>query len=163
MGKTSNNFKIPFTQNHVKDKKLVIRMLKFEDEYALSIKGQNHYKMKLNSPMESLMVIYSFHKHTLDHFDFDTSDQSVQNYRSIFKEYYKSPTDYDAEVLSSVHYMRANKCIYYKSPKLNIGEKMINCNLLTLGGKNIKLFDILSEQNFSNPYTSAIIASFSNS
>lgn len=159
MGRLHNNLKIPFTGKHVNDKPLVIAMLKYEDELARSKQGQNHYKAQLNLPMQSLMVVYSFHKQTLDHFDFDTSDQSVQNYRTIFSTYYNSPTDYDAEVLSSVHYMRANKCVYYESLKLNVGDKMINCNLLSLNGENVKLFDILAKHKYEH----VIVASFSNS
>jgi hypothetical protein len=159
MGHTNENEKNPFTKNHVLDKDLVIRMLKYEDQYGKSEDGQIHYKTKLNFPTQSLMVIYSFHKQTLDHFGFDTSDESIKNYRSIFRTYYKSPVDYDKDVLSSVYYMRANKCVYYNSPIVKVGDKLTNCNLLTTNGTKTNLFDVLAQHKYNN----AIIGAFSNS
>jgi hypothetical protein len=159
MGVSEEIEKIPFTMKHVRDKSLIIAMLKYEDIYGNGEEGQIYYETELNFPRSSLMVVYSFHRQTLDHFGFDTSNKSVENYRKIFSTYYNSPTDYDADVLNSVYYMRENKCVYYTSPEIKVGDKLKDCALLTAEGKEIKLFDILKQHK----YTHATIGAFSNS
>lgn len=149
----------PFTLKDVENRDLVIEMLKYEDSFAKSSKGQTIYKTKYLFPNTTLNALYTIHRHVLNYFGFDTSDNSVSNYRTIFSYYYNSPTDYDKEVLSSVFYMRANKLVYYTKPKPKIGDKLINTELLTLDNKSISLFDILSKQD----YTYAFIGAFSNS
>jgi hypothetical protein len=138
MGVSEETEKIPFTMKHVRDKSLVIAMLKYEDIYGNGEEGQIYYETELNFPRSSLMV---------------------QNYRKIFSTYYNSPTDYDADVLNSVYYMRENKCVYYTSPEIKVGDKLKDCPLLTAEGKEIKLFDILK----NHKYTHAIVGAFSNS
>lgn len=163
MGKTEIKHIIPFTQKHVKDRNLIIKMLKFEDMYGRSDDIQNSYKCDLYLPRTSLTVVYKGHRKTLDEFGFDTSDESVTNYRTIFKNYYKSPSNYDEEVISSVFYMKNNKCVFYNLPKLTIGDKMKDCNLLKLDGTSTKLFDILKYHDFVDKFNHAIVGAFSNS
>ena len=69
-------------------------------------------------------------------FGFTTEDSSVEAYRSIFRNYYVSPTDYDRDVLQSVTYMRENLCLYYTTPELKISEPAQNCSLYGLDGKS---------------------------
>lgn len=69
-------------------------------------------------------------------FGFDTSDESVASYRSIFRNYFRSPDDYDAEVIDAVHYFRANRCVFYKAPKIEIGEAVPDVPLYLLNGKD---------------------------
>ena len=167
MGKKEFTTKVPFSQDHVKDKKLVISMLKFEDALGKSDEAKIMYRTKLNLSTQSLTVVYAMHRQTLDHFGFDTSDESVQNYRTIFKTYYNTPTDYDDEVLSSVYYMKNNKCVYYAKPQINIGNKLTNCDLFTLNDTPVKLFDVIEKEKIiqlnNNKMRYGFIGAFSNS
>lgn len=159
MGKSDVINLIPFTKNHVKDRPLILKMLQFEDEYGKSKDGQKLYKTKLLLP-HTLKPIYTIHKHVLNNFGFDTSDTSVKNYRTIFSYYYKSPTEYDKEVLDSVYYMKNNKCVYYKKQVPKIGEKLIDCNLLCIDGTTkITLFDVLKDKKFKYAFIGAFSAS----
>ena len=138
-----------FTMDDVHNKNLVIEMLNYEEQLTKSDYGQSLYRNKLNKPFVSLTVEKALNRLTLSQFNFDTTDESVENYRMIFKTYYNSPTDYDADVLNAVHYMRNNKCMYYKSPQLNIGDKLPNCKLYDLCGENqMDLYDIINKKNF---------------
>ena len=159
MGVEEIKKKIPFTSDNVKDRELILRMLRFEDQYGKSDVCQNLYKAKLNFPRESLHVTYTIHRYVLDHFDFDTSDESVETYRTIFGNYYNSPTDYDKEVLDSVYYMKNNKCVYYTSCEFQLGDQLKDCNLLKLDGASTTLFESLNKEK----YKYAIIGSFSTS
>lgn len=159
MGKLDNTNFVPFTSGHIKNKQLVLSMLQYEDNFGKSDRGLNFYRTNLLQPRHTLNAIYAVHKCVLSHFGFDTSNESVTNYREIFRNYYKSPTDYDNDVISSVYYMRGNKCIFYNKHKLIEGELMIDCNLLNLNGEKTTLFDELNKYN-SNYY---IVGAFSNS
>lgn len=159
MGKSDIMGLIPFTKDHVKDRALIIKMLQFEDEYGKSIDGQNLYRTKLLLP-HTLKPIYAIHRHVLNHFGFDTSDISVKNYRTIFSYYYKSPKEYDKEVLDSVYYMKNNKCVYYEKSAPKIGDKLINCNLLCIDGTTkITLFDVLKHKTFKYAFVGAFSSS----
>lgn len=138
----------PFTTDHIKDKTLVIKMLEFEEEFSKSAKGQMMYKNPLNKPYTSLVVEKAINRITLDKFKFDTSDESVENYRKIFRTYYRSPDDYDKDVINSVHYMRENKCVFYKKPVINVGEKIPNCELVERDGKTkTTLYDAIKKED----------------
>jgi len=148
----------PFTMTHVHNKNLVIQMLKYEEELTRSDYGQSLYKNTLNKPLISLTIEKAINRLVLDHFNFETDDTSVENYRTIFKTYYRSALDYDKEVLDSVHYMRENKCVYYKNQPLKIGEKIPNCSLYSLDGNTqTTLYDIIQKSNMD--YT--VVAAFS--
>ncbi len=147
-----------FTLNDVKNKGLVIQMLNYEEQITKSDNGQGLYKNTLNMPLISLNIEKILNRQTLMHFGFDTTDASVEMYRTIFKNYYNSPTDYDKEVLNSVHYMRENKCVYYQSPIINVGDIIPNCEIYELDGKTeTSLYDVINK-NKAN-YT--LIESFS--
>ena len=148
-----------FTLDDVKNKQLVIKMLSSEHEYGTSDVVKNMYENKIVYPIHDLTITYAVHRHILNKFGFDTSDESVQNYRKIFKHYYNSPYDYDKDVISSVYYMKYNKCIFYKEPVINVGDSIINCNLLDINGNKTSLFSILDKNTFTN----AFIGAFSNS
>lgn len=148
----------PFTLSDIMNRDLVIKMLKFEEEITKSEYGQSLYKNILNKPLISLNVEKTLNRLTLDHFNFTTDDTSVENYRTIFKTYYRSPHDYDKEVLDSVHYMRENKCVYYKNQPLKIGENIPNCSLYNLDGHTqTNLYDVIQKAN--SDYT--VVAAFS--
>jgi hypothetical protein len=143
--------------DHVRDKKMVIPMLQYEEQLTKSEYGQNLYRNFLNNPLISLTVEKILNRLTLSHFGYDTSDESVENYRTIFKTYYKSPTDYDKEVTDSVHYMRENKVVYYTSNKIVPNDIAPNCNLYKLNGETVTtLYDEINRQS---RYT--VVAGFS--
>ncbi len=148
MGKIHNITTKPFTHDDVLNRSLVIQMLQYEEQLTKSDYGQSLYKNTLNRPLISLTVEKTLNRLTLSHFGFDTSDASVETYRTIFKNYYKSPTEYDKEVLDSVHYMRENKCVYYKELPLQIGDKIPNCSLYQLDGQTkTTLHDIINQNS----------------
>ena len=125
-----------FTQEDVKNKALILQMLRKEDEIMHSTYGQDIYRNSLNHSLTSLMPQLIIQRAILASFGFTTDDRSVDAYRSIFRNYYISPTEYDREVLQSVTYMRENLCLYYTTPKLKIGQTAPNCLLYGLDGKS---------------------------
>ena len=132
-------------------------MLNYEEDLTKSDFGQSLYKNTLNRPLVSLTIEKTINRLVLSHFGFDTNDQNVEKYRTIFKTYYKGPTDYDVDVLNAVHYMRENKCVYYKDRVLQIGDKLPNCQLYNLDGQSkVNLYDTIDP---NNNYT--MIAAFS--
>jgi catalase (peroxidase I) len=136
----------PFTPADVKNKPLVIKMLNYEEEITKSDVGRILYSTKLNRPLVTLTIEHTLNRLTLAHFNFDTSDESVEMYRTIFRNYYTSPTEYDAEVMNAVHYMRENKCVYYTQPPLQIGDTIPDCQLFTIDGKNVtSLYDEINK------------------
>ena len=148
-----------FTLDHCKDKSLVIQMLKYEDSIIHSNVGQDIYRNELNNNRHSLFPEHTINRITLAHFNFTTNDQSVLNYREIFRHYYNSPTDYDQEVLSCVTYMRENKCVYYTAPDINLNDTLPDCDVYQLDGTTkTTLYDQLGK-NFKY----AFVAGFSNS
>lgn len=134
MGLKNKTVSIPFTMDTINDRNLIIQMLKCEDEIIFSEYGQNIYKEIDNHALSSLVPEYAIHRKVLSDFGFDTSDDSVENYRRIFSHYYNSANDYDAEVLSSVVYMRENRCVYYTEPVINVGDIIPDCELYDLDG-----------------------------
>lgn len=148
----------PFTINHIKNKELVIKMLNYEEEFTKSDNGQLMYHNPLNRPLVSLTIEKSIQRIVLTKFGFDTSDESLVNYRNIFKNYYESPEKYDPDVLNATHYMRENKCVYYKQQPIELGDKIPNCRLYKLDGMtettlyneiNKKIYDYTLVAGFS--------------
>ena len=131
MGRSSKKPGKPFTQKDVKNKELIIKLLTFETNFAKSKEGQSFYRNSSYRPRISLDVEKTFNRITLDHFGYDTSDESVENYRTIFKTYFKSPDNYDKDVIGASYYMINNKCVFYTKPHLKKGETIPNCNLLS--------------------------------
>lgn len=157
MGVTETLSTKPFTHTDVLNRDLVIQMLKYEEQLTKSDDGQSLYRNTLNRPLVSLTIEKTLNRLTLAQFGFNTSDDSVETYRTIFRTYYRSPTNYDKEVLNSVHYMRENKCVYYKEPPLQIGDIIPNCSLYNIDGiTETTLYDIIDK---SAKYT--MIAAFS--
>ena len=149
MGKISIQLKL-FTINDVKNKELVIKMLNYEEQISKGDTGQSLYKNTLNLPLVSLNVEKTLNRLTLMHFGFDTTDESVEMYRSIFKNYYNSANDYDKDVLSAVHYMRENKCVYYTKPIINVGDVIPNTELYELNGMTkTSLYDVINKSNYT--------------
>lgn len=159
MGRTEKITDIPFTMEHINNKELVIGMLKYENDIILGPIGKGIYSNPLFKPRISLTPEYSIHRKVLSHFGFNTSDENVKRYRSIFKHYYNSPTDYDHEVLSTVVYMRENKCLYYTAPTIDYGDIIPNCQLYNLDGvTTTTLYETLG-----NDFEYAFVAAYSTS
>ena len=158
MGKTDKRSLKKFEQKDVNNKSLVILMLKYEEQLTKSEFGQSLYKNILNRPLVSLNVEKTLNRLTLSHFDFDTSDENVEMYRNIFRTYFKSPTDYDKDVINSVHYMRENKHVFYNNKEIKVGDIIPNCDLFDYNSMNkSSLYDILGERKSNH----TIMAAFS--
>ena len=147
----------PFTDQTLIDRKLIIRMLKYEDTLILGETGKKIYTDSTYEATKSLFSEHVVHRLVLDHFGFDTTDQSVLTYRKIFRTYYKSPVDYDSEVMRSVAYMRENRCVYYLEPEIKVGDMIPDCKLYTLDGTETTIKSSLGE------FDLAFVAGFSNS
>ena len=158
MGRQKEKKVIPFTKEYVLDKELVINMLQFEEEFTKSNEGQDLYRNPLNRPYVSLHIEKTINRIVLNNFGFNTLDESVEMYRTIFKTYFNSPDDYDEDVINSVHYMRENKCVFYKHPKLKIGAHIPDCTLYNLDGETeTTLYNAINKHNFNK----VVIAAFS--
>jgi len=151
----------PFTESDLLNRTLVIEMLKYEDQLINDEQfGQEIYKNEFNGKGTSLDPQFIIQRSVLDNFGFDTTDESLLRYREIFRTYYKSATDYDKEVLDSVTYMRENRCVYYTSPVIKVGDKIPDVNLYKLDGKTVMGLhkDILNKES-----EKTLIMSFSTS
>jgi hypothetical protein len=158
MGKDKGGTYIPFTMDHVKNKELVIKMLNYEEEFTKSDEGQIMYHNPLNRPLVSLTIEKAIQRIVLTKFGFDTSDESLANYRKIFKNYYESSDNYDKDVLNATHYMRENKCVYYKQPLIKISQTIPDCRLYKLDGiTETTLYNEINKKKYD--YT--LIAGFS--
>uniref|UniRef100_A0A6C0CLQ0 Uncharacterized protein n=1 Tax=viral metagenome TaxID=1070528 RepID=A0A6C0CLQ0_9ZZZZ len=138
MGRITTGTLKPFTAECVDDKQLVIKMLNAEEKLWFSEYGQDIHKNEFNYRGTSLMPQLNIQRKNLINFGFENDDESLDHYRSIFKHYYKSATDYDHDVINAVHYMRNNRCIFYKQRPLEIGENIKdvcdNTSLYTIDG-----------------------------
>jgi hypothetical protein len=139
MGKSSDEIIYKsFTNESIKNKQLMLDMLNFEDKYYFSNIGQSIMGDIGKNNIFSLDGSKTIQRITLFNFGFSSTDQDLATYRTIFHNYYNSPTDYDSDILSSVYYMRENRLLYYTTPKLSIGDKAVDSNLLELKLKNIE-------------------------
>lgn len=135
-----------FTVDHVLQKPLVIDMLQYEDRMIHGDLAKAMYADPGNNPRVSMTIEYALNRLTLSHFGFDTSDRSVENYRSICKTYWKSPNEYDTDVLQSVTYMRENKLLYYQHPTIELGDcvhdQLRSCRVHKLTGSQTNLLEV---------------------
>src|SRR6056297_1980754 len=106
---------IPFTIEHVKDRKLIINMLQWEETFQRAEGRKMYTDPKYNHLKNGLELIFIMHRRTLLEFGFDSSDESVKNYREIFRTYFNGPYDYDQEVINASFYMRYNRCVFYEN------------------------------------------------
>ena len=134
-----------FTEIELSTRDLVIRMLKWESEYMCSEEGQQRYKTIGSGQFTSLDNEYAFNRRVLREFGFTTNDFSVANYRKIFRTYFRSPSDYDADVINSSHYMRNNRCVFYTTPEIKVGDQIPDVPLLTNGNQPITLYDAIRD------------------
>jgi hypothetical protein len=155
MGKKDNL--IPFDISIIKNKELILNMLKHEDELFLSEEGQN-FLNEYGNNITSLEGSKSIQRQILNNFGFESQDSDLKNYRSIFDNYYNSSKDYDADILNSVYYMRENRCLYYKSEPLKINQEIPNVDVYGLDGETINDLHLVIK---SKKYDKTILAAFS--
>lgn len=150
----------PFTQEDVANKGLVLRMLQHEDQLMVGPVGSTIFKDPTIPHLTDLETYYIFHRQVLADHGFSSTDEDVANYRSIFQAYYRGPTDYDGEVLSSVCYMRENKCVYYTAPSIDVDDAAPDVELATLGGESTSLHAVLAKHSKARHI---FVGAFSNS
>ena len=143
-----------FTDQELANRDLVIRMLRWESEFMCSPEGQARYKTQGSGQFTSLDNEYAFNRRVLREFGFTTNDTSVANYRRIFQTYFQSPTDYDHDVIQSSHYMRNNRCVFYTTPEIHVGDRIPDVPLLTTNPDITKVI-ILSHFPLTRDGTSA--------
>ncbi len=154
MGKIENNLK-SFTQEDVKNKELILKMLKCEDDLYLGNYGQCAFKSKYNKNGDAHL---SVQRQVLNNFGYNSMDEDLTNYRAIINQYYHGSTDYDEEVMGSVVYLRENKCLYYTVPEIKVGDIYPNCRVYELNGKTET-----SLYNVMEGYDKVMVGAFSTS
>jgi hypothetical protein len=127
-------------------------MLKKENEIYKS-QGQIAFQEYGLTSVEPTKII---NRLCLSFFGFNTNDESVANYREIFRTYYNSAVDYDKEVLDCVLYMRHNRCLFYTEIIINIGNMIPDCLLYKLDKTKVTLNNIITK-------TKTLICGFSKS
>jgi hypothetical protein len=137
----------PFTEQHILDRNLMLEMLKYEDKLYLGEIGQDIMRDIGRNNIFSLDGGKTIQRMTLNHFGFSSTPHDLANYRTIFHHYYKSPQDFDKEILQSVFYMRENRLLYYTTPILTIGMTAPDCNLLEVDSQSAcTLYNVLNEE-----------------
>ena len=136
-----------FTIEHLNNRKLIINMLKYEDSIILGDIGKTIFEDPSYEHFSSLEGMHSIHRIVLHDFNFKNEDDDVENYKKIFLKYYKSPTEYDEEVLQSVTYMRENKSVYYTKPDYNIGDLFKPVKVYDVSENVINLIDKINAQD----------------
>lgn len=157
MGKQSDGLK-PFTIDDLYNRKLMLEMLRKEDELFMSKLGQEH--LTQHGGLTSLEGNKVLQRDILNRFGYLADDDSLRLYRSVIHVYYKSPQEYDREIMNSVVYLRENRLLYYDTMKPRIGQKYVDVDLLTLDGtETVKLSSLMPPK----PKTKLLVASFSTS
>lgn len=157
---------IPFTAEHVKNRELIMKMLAHEDTIIHSDVATQIYRNPTYGGYQTLETVYITHRMTLTAFNFCNTDEDVKMYRTIFRNYYRSPTEYDKEVLDKVTYMRENKCVYYTGKDYNIGDTFHDVPVWDITGtQQLSVVNILQNQRTTEgePYLYTFIGAFSNS
>jgi hypothetical protein len=102
----------PFTIDTIHNRSLILNMLKYEDSIIHSPIGKKIYNDDSYECFTTSNAMYTIHRIVLSDFNFSSLDSDVSNYKKIFSYYYKTPNDFDKEIIHSVTYMRENKCVY---------------------------------------------------
>ena len=93
-----------FTDEHINNKELVKTMLSYEDTVIHGDIGKEIYADDSYEHFSTLEAMYTIHRIVLNSFNFKNTDDDIINYRKIFSRYYKSPFDYDEDVINCTHY-----------------------------------------------------------
>ena len=147
-----------FTNSDLKNKRLIVDMLQYEDTLIHGEVGQSMYKTPSYYPRKSLTIEHALHRLVLQKFGFSNTDTDVATYRSIYRNYYD-----DIDVLRSVTYMRENKCLYYKRPIVEIGDivsdQLKRCNVYDLNNTPRNLFDVVNSLTAKHIFVGAFSGS----
>jgi len=139
MGRKDNDTELQdFSEESLANRELVISMLKYTDTLFLG-PGQELYRNQCYLPNSSIDPLLAIQRKVLNDFGFKNDTVSLGNFRKIVQIYWRGPDDYDAEVLQSVVYLRANKLLYYRGAVLPIGSLAKDCRLLNLDGSETSL------------------------
>jgi len=117
----------------------VLRIMRLEDSIIHGAEAMAMYADHDTYPdCGSLEIEFAINRMALSRSGFATEDASVKIYRQTMHRYYASPTEYDAEVMSAVTYLRENKILYYTAPKLRLGQDvtplLAKCDMLRPDG-----------------------------
>lgn len=150
-----------FNSTHLYNRELVLKMLNHEDKLIHDDKTLAMYDDPFYESQDGLFIIKTIQRITLSDFGFINDDDDLEIYRNIFRTYYRSPTDYDSEIINAVTYFRENKTIFYQAPEINIGENikyLLNqINLLDLNENLHNLLTLVS----TNPKKYTYVGGFS--
>lgn len=150
---------IEFSQDHVRNRDLILKMLKAEEQLYMSKLGQEH--ILNHGGLSSLDNVKTLQRQILKEFKFNPSNTSLDNYRTIIQTYYRSPDDYDQEIMSSVVYLRENRLLYYKTSKPEIRQTYIDLPVYDRGSERKLYISDLIKQAKQNGKTRLICAAFS--
>jgi len=145
-----------FTFDDIKNKELILQMLKFEDKLYLSDKGQE-IMIDHGNNITNNLGSKAIQRLTLNNFRYLSDDENLSIYRKIFSYYYNSSNEYDEDILKSVYYMRENRILYYKEKSITIKSKIPNISIYKSDGKT--LTDIYTNLNLNSKFS--LIAAFS--
>ena len=148
-----------FTAEDVKNKDLMLRLLRFEDGVIRGPLGAAIFADRSIPHLKSLETYFIFHRITLAEHGFTTEASDVATYRTIFSNYYKDPQHYDEEVINAVCYMRENKCVFYDTPLIALGDLAPDVELSTLSGESTTLHTLIE----ANPHKYTFVGAFSHS
>ncbi len=151
MGKITKKL-TSFSLEHLQDRNLILRMLKYEDDTYKGKYGQDVFKQNEEILISQLII----QRHVLKYFNFNSDNISLENYRKICEYYYHGPTDYDEEIMNSVLYLRENRCLYYTTPSLHVNDTYPNCDIYNLDGTTKT--DLYKEMQ---GYDKVLVAAFS--
>ncbi len=105
----------------------IIKMLKDEQEvrYSKNIQNiytQQYYASQQDSNYKPVRIEIEIQKYILKKYGYTDNEQSLN-------EYWKIPSTYwnDEEVKNSIFYMKLN---IFQYPKLNVGDNLIDANLI---------------------------------
>lgn len=95
-----------FSLETIRDKKLILKMLEHEESIIYGDIGKIIYDDYSNEHLCFIEFQMAIHKIVLKDFNFSNKESDIQNYRMIFSYYYKSPNNYDKDIINAVSYLR---------------------------------------------------------
>lgn len=141
MGPPTVTLSDDFNASHIEDRDLVLRLLRYEDALFLSPAGQAVFANPAMSNIFSLEAGKTIQRATLCAHGFSATDASVAAYRTIFRRWSEDP-----EILRAVFYLRENRCLYYTSPEIRMGDVVPDSPLLELSSDTTSVHSVLAEQ-----------------
>lgn len=116
-----------FTEEHLHDRALVLRMLGTDEQLLRSDEGQRLFR---EFPGDAAMR--EMQRRVLCAHGFTQTRQDVNCYRRVCAVYAASPTHYDEEVVQAVTYLRANRLLFYTEHAPILGAALPNVDVYSL-------------------------------